>query len=363
MNLLCKKIVIFKKLKINNVLLNNRVAVGPMCQYSAINGRASSWHFSHLQKLSQLGAGMLILESTFPSKNAKISRNDLVLSNNLEKKSFIDLIKYIRKFSDIPLGIQICHAGNKGSSHIPWKKFNSSLTKKEGGWTTCAPSSIRRDKSWPIPIKLDLKKIYKIRKDFVNSAQLAKQSGFDLLEVHMAHGYLLHQFFSPITNKRTDEYGGNLIKRSQLLLEIANDIRQCWPKEKILGARVTAEDCLKNGITIDDCTYLVNELKNIGFDYVTPSSGGIKPITKKKIKPCYQVKYCHHLKKKIDIYVYAHGMIRTKKEIDRIISNDYADFVAISKPFINNPYWLFKIAKNNGINLEIAKQYSRCFQP
>ena len=275
--------MIFKKLKINNTLLNNRVVVGPMCQYSAINGKPSSWHFSHLQKLSQLGASMLILESTFPSKNAMISKNDLILSNNAEKKSFKNLIKHIRKFSNIPLGIQISHAGRKGSSHIQWEKFDSSLSKKEGGWATYAPSSIKRDKSWPIPIKLNLKEIYKIRKDFVNSAQLANQSGFDLLEVHMAHGYLLHQFFSPISNKRTDEYGGNLIKRSQLLLEIANDIRQCWPKEKILGARVTAEDCLKNGITIDDCTYLVNELKNIGFDYVTPSSGGIKPITKKKL--------------------------------------------------------------------------------
>jgi 2,4-dienoyl-CoA reductase-like NADH-dependent reductase (Old Yellow Enzyme family) len=355
--------VIFKKLKINNIFLNNRVAVGPMCQYSAINGRPSSWHFSHLQKLSQLGAGMLILESTFPSKNATISKNDLILSNNLEKKSFKNLTKHIRKFSNIPLGIQISHAGRKGSSHIPWKKFNSSLNKKEGAWTTYAPSSIKRDKSWPIPVKLDVKKIYKIRKDFVNSAQLAKQSGFDLLEVHMAHGYLLHQFFSPISNKRTDEYGGNLVKRSRFLLEIAEDIRQFWPKEKILGARVTADDCLKNGITMDDCTYLVNELKNIGFDYVTPSSGGIIPITNKKIKPCYQVKYCYQLKKSIDIKVYANGMIRTKKEINNMISNNYADFVAVSKPFINNPYWLFKIAKNNGINLEIAKQYSKCFQP
>jgi len=333
-----------------------------MCQYSAINGRPSSWHFSHLQKLSQLGASMLILESTFPSKNAKISKNDLILSNNHEKKLFKNLIEHIRQFSNIPLGIQISHAGRKGSSHIPWKKFNSSLSKKEGGWATYAPSSIKRDRSWPIPIKLDLKKIYKIRKDFVNSAQLANQSGFDLLEVHMAHGYLLHQFFSPISNKRTDEYGGNLTKRSRFLLEIAEEIRQHWPKEKILGARVTADDCLKNGITMDDCTYLVNELKNIGFDYITPSSGGIIPVTNKKIKPCYQVKYCHHLKKSIDIKVYANGMIRTKKEIDNIISNNYADFVAVSKPFINNPYWLFKIAKDNGINLEIAKQYSRCFQ-
>ena len=355
--------MIFKKLRINDIILNNRVAVGPMCQYSATNGKPSDWHFSHLQKLSQLGAGVLILESTFPSKDGRISKKDLVLSSNSEKKSFKDLIKHIRKFSNIPLGFQISHAGKKGSSHIPWEKFNSSLSKKDGGWTTYAPSAIKRDRLWPTPNELNLKKINKIKKDFVNSAKLSNKSGFDLLEVHMAHGYLLHQFFSPISNKRNDQYGGNLIKRSKFLLEIASDIRQIWPKEKILGARVTADDCLKNGINIEDCIYLVNELKRIGFDYVTPASGGIIPFTNKKIKPCYQVKYCHSLKKKINIKVYANGMIRTQKEINNIISNNYADFVAVCKPFMNNPYWLFKIAERNKKNLLIAPPYSRCFQP
>lgn len=353
--------MIFKSLRINNILLKNRVAVGPMCQYSATNGLPSKWHYSHLQKLSQLGSGLLILESTFPYQNAKISKNDLVLSNNLEKKKFVNLIDHIREYSDIPLGFQISHAGRKGSSHVPWFKFNAALTRKEGSWKTYAPSSIKRDTSWPKPFELDTKNINLIKRKMIHSSLLANQAGFDLLELHAAHGYLLHQFFSPITNKRHDQYGGNLIKRSRLILEIAQDLRKLWPKEKILGARVTADDCLKNGISMKDCIYLVNELKNIGFDYVTPCSGGIIPFTNKKIKPSYQVKYCASIKKKINIKVYANGMIRKKNEINNILRNNYADFVTVCKPFINNPYWLYKIADQENIKLNIPSQYSKCF--
>lgn len=353
--------MIFKSLRINNILLENRVAVGPMCQYSATNGLPSEWHYSHLQKLSQLGSGLLILESTFPYQDARISKNDLVLSNNLEKKKFIKLINHIRKYSDIPLGFQISHAGRKGSSHVPWYKFNTPLKEQEGKWETYAPSSIKRDTSWPKPIELDTNEINFIKKKMINSSLLANQAGFDLLELHAAHGYLLHQFFSPITNKRSDQYGGSLTKRSRLILEIAEKIRKFWPEEKILGARVTANDCLKNGISMSDCMYLVNELKNIGFDYVTPCSGGIIPFTNKKIRPCYQVKYCANIKKKIDIKVYANGMIRKKKEINNILENNYADFVAVCKPFINNPYWLYKIANEANVKLNIPAQYSKCF--
>ena len=353
--------MIFKSLKINNILLKNRVAIAPMCQYSANNGEPSNWHYSHLQKLSQLGSGLLILESAFPYHDAKISKNDLVLSNNYEKKKFIKLINHIREFSDVPLGFQISHAGRKGSSHIPWYKFNSPLKKNEASWETYAPSPIKRDISWPTPKELDINNIKKIKRKMIQSSLLANQAGFDLLELHSAHGYLLHQFFSPITNKRDDQYGGSLIKRSRLILEVAEEIRRLWPQEKILGARVTANDCVKNGISMKDCIYLVNELKNIGFDYVTPCSGGIIPFTNKKIKPNYQVKYCAQIKKKINIKVYANGMIRKKNEIENILNNNYADFVTICKPFINDPYWLFKIANKNRVKLKIPQQYSKCF--
>src|SRR6056300_770024 len=172
--------MIFKNLRINNIKLKNRVAVGPMCQYSAINGKPSEWHYHHLHRLSQLGSGLLILESTFPCHDAKISKNDLVLSNNLEKKIFINLINYIRIHSKIPLGFQLSHAGRKGSSHVPWYKFNTALTKKEGAWKTFAPMSNKRDISLPLPFEFQTIDNNKIKKKMIHSSFLANEAGFDL---------------------------------------------------------------------------------------------------------------------------------------------------------------------------------------
>ena len=204
--------MIFKKLSINNISLNNRVVVGPMCQYSAINSLPSDWHFNHLKKLSQLGAGALWLESIFPSKKSSITKKDLVLSNKLELKQIKYLLKQIKQISNSPLCFQISHAGKKGSSHIPWEKFNTPLKSKKGSSANLCPSSIKRSKSWPKPLELTLKKIMEIKKLFINSAKLANKAGFEILEIHMAHGYLLHQFFSPISNIRDDQYGGSLQK-------------------------------------------------------------------------------------------------------------------------------------------------------
>ena len=352
---------ILSPFKIKNIILPNRITVASMCQYSAKNGNASTWHYGHLQQLANSGAGMLMLESTAVSMKGRITLKDLALANKENEKSLKNLIKYIRSISKIPLGLQISHAGRKGSAEIPWIKSNHSLSGNNKKWTTCAPSAIKRDSNWPTPAALTILQIKKIVNEFKNSAKRAQRIGFDCLEIHMAHGYLLHQFFSPISNKRKDIYGGALENRCKLLIEIIHEIRKIWPKNKILGARVTADDCLKNGINIDDCIYLVNELKLLGFDYVTPSSGGIIPFTNKKVKPFYQVKYCHDIKKKINIKVYANGMIRTEKEINNIINNNYADFVAVCKPFINDPFWLFKIASKNNKNIDIPKQYSRCF--
>ena len=204
---------LLKPLKIKGIILPNRVSVGSMCQYSAEKGNPSLWHYGHLQNLAQSGAGLLMLESTAVSMEGRISKKDLTLFNNNNFKEFSKLRKHLKSISDIPVGIQISHSGRKGSAYIPWVKSNTPLEKKIGGWTTIAPSDIKRDKKWPIPKALNLKKMNSIIKAFKKSAYLANKAGFDCLEVHMAHGYLLHQFFSPISNKRKDIYGGNLKNR------------------------------------------------------------------------------------------------------------------------------------------------------
>lgn len=226
--------------------LNNRICIAPMCQYSAYNGNPSKWHYFHLRKLMQAGAGLLMIESTAVSKRGMISKKDLSLRN---KENFIklkNLFNHLKKISDTKIGIQLSHSGRKGSSALPWIKSNSPLEKKFG-WKTIGPSKIKRDEHWPYPKEASLKDLKKIKLDFIKSAIFAKKIKFDCLEIHMAHGYLLHQFFSPISNKRKDKYGFNLKNRCRFLLEIAKEIRKVWPQDKILGARVTGSDWLKKG--------------------------------------------------------------------------------------------------------------------
>ena len=242
--------MIFKKLKINKINLKNRIVVSPMCQYSAKNGCPTIWHYNHLSKLANSGAGMLMLESTAVNNAGKITHFDLCLNNDFQEKKFKNLKKYINRTSDIPIGIQISHSGRKGSSWVPWIKSNMPLNKKDDSWETYSASSIRRDKHWPKPKELQTKNLNNIFNDFMNTTKRAKRIGFECLELHMAHGYLLHQFLSPISNKRKDEYGIKKEISLNFYLKIAKGIRKIWPKDNILGARITATDHLKDGIRL-----------------------------------------------------------------------------------------------------------------
>lgn len=352
---------ILKPLKIKKIKLNNRITVASMCQYSAINGNPSNWHYGHLQQLANSGAGMLMLESTAISKNGKITLSDLALTNNNNEHSINKLIKYLRTISKIPIGIQISHAGRKGSAEIPWIKANQPLKNKKERWKTFAPSSIKKDLHWPYPLALSKVQIKKIVDDFVNCSKRAKRIGFDCLEIHMAHGYLLHQFFSPISNKRQDIYGGSLENRCRLLIEIVERIRKIWPKNRILGARVTGQDWLPNGSTIDDCVYLVKKLKKAGLDYVDVSSGGILTKTNIIFKKGYQVHLANKIKKETKIITRTTGMITNLNQAQKIINNNKADIVNMARKFIKSPTWLINEIKKKNKKIFLSKQYERCF--
>lgn len=351
---------VLKEFKINKVKLNNRICIAPMCQYSAINGNPSKWHYSHLGKLMKLGAGLMLIESTAVSKNGRISINDLTLENKKNFTEFKKLIGFLRKISSTKIGIQLSHSGRKGSSMIPWIKSNFPLKKK--GWQTLAPSRIKRDKNWPFPKEMTKKDIKTVRDNFISAANYSKKIGFDCLEIHMAHGYLLHQFFSPISNFRKDEFGGNLKKRCKLLTKIASDVRNVWPKNKILGARINGYDWLdKKGSTVNDSVYLSKQLKKIGFDYVCVTSGGIIPKTKIKFKKGYQVFLAKKNKINSKIIVKTTGMIEDIKHAEQIIKNNSADLVSFGRKFINSPNWLIKaLIKKNKV-IKIPNQYKRCF--
>ena len=354
--------MIFQGIQIKKTFLNNRVIIGPMCQYSADNGMPSKWHYKHLGSLTKLGASLVMIESTAVNKSGRITKKDLQLNNKTHSKAFFKLLKKIKK-NNTKIGIQISHSGRKGSSEIPWIESNKSISQAKGGWLTYAPSPIRRSTNWPVPKKLSLREIKKIKKDFIKCAKLALKAEFDCLEIHMAHGYLLHQFFSQISNNRSDKYGGNLKNRSRLLLEISQEIRKIWPDKKILGARVTGSDNLKGGIRIEDSIFLCRQLKKIGLDYVAVTSGGIIPKTNMKFFPGYQVKLAAKIKKEVNIKVITLGMINSKNLIHKILKGKLADLVAVSRRFIYEPKWLLeKKSKLKKIKKSlIPKQYLRCF--
>jgi len=352
---------LLRPVKIKSIILRNRITVASMCQYSAENGNPSLWHYGHLQKLAQSGAGMLMLESTAVSMEGRITLKDLTLINKKNTISFKRLLNHIKSFSKIPVGIQISHSGRKGSAKIPWEKSNTSLNKNQGGWKTYAPSSIARDVKWPTPRYLTISRIKKIIKDFKNCAVRAKRVGFDCLEIHMAHGYLLHQFFSPISNKRKDKYGGSLENRCKLLVEVTKEVRKIWPKNKILGARITGKDWLKHGISTKDCTFLIKRLEKIGLDYVCISSGGILPKTNIIFKPGYQVHLAKKIKKQTNMIVRTAGMITSFNQAKKIIENGSADLVVIARKFINDPNWLIRSIKKETGKISVPNQYKRCF--
>lgn len=353
--------MIFKEIKINKVKLKNRIVVSPMCQYSGKNGEPTNWHFNHLSKLANSGAGLLMIESTAVSNNGKITHADLCLSNDKQEKKFKQLKKELNNISKIPIGIQISHAGRKGSSFIPWIKANKPLDKKNKSWQTYAPSPVRRDKNWPIPKSFKKKQILNLVRDFKNTTIRAKNIGFECLEIHMAHGYLLHQFISPISNQRKDEFGGSLSNRLSVPIMIAKKIRKIWPKDKILGARITATDHLPKGIRLNDTKYLIKQLEKIGFDYVCVSSGGILPKTNLKFKNGFRKHLSKKLKKETSMIVLTSGLINEADFANKLIKNKSVDMVAIGRKFINDPYWIIKKIKNDNIKKFLPKQYLRCF--
>mgnify|MGYP001170732843 CR=1 FL=1 len=349
-----------KKFYLNKEKLNNRVCIAPMCQYSANNGNPSNWHYSHLTKLMQAGSGLLMIESTAVSKEGMISKKDLALKDKKNFIAFKNLFNHLKKISETKIGIQLSHSGRKGSSELPWIKSNFPL-KKSKGWKTIAPSKIKRDKHWPYPEEATLKDINKIKKDFIKSTIYAKKIGFDCLEIHMAHGYLLHQFFSPLSNKRNDNYGKNLKNRCRFLLEISKEIRKIWPKKKILGARVTGTDWMKKGSSISDCIFLCKNLKKIGFNYVCVSSGGVVPKTKVKFKKGYQVHLAKKIKDNVKIKVKTTGNIVDINHAEKIIKSGNADLVSFGRKFINSPTWLIKELIDHKKKIDLPNQYKRCF--
>ena len=352
---------LFDPLDLGGLVLPNRLVVAPMCQYSAISGFPTEWHTGHLQRLAVSGAGMLMLESTAVTLDGRISKNDLAISSDRHGAELGQLLDSIRSVSEVAVGLQISHAGRKGSVHVPWENKGRFLESTEGAWETVSASPERRDFDWPIPRELDVSGIANLIENFESASMRACKSGFDGLEIHMAHGYLLHQFLSPVSNKRKDAFGGSFSNRCRLPLEIVSKVRKVWPKNRILGVRVTGDDWLDGGWTADDCVRLVRELKMLEVDYVCVSSGGILPITGLQLGSGYQVHLAEQVKKATNVITRTAGMIKSPYQANTIIRNSRADLVAIGRQLIEEPWFVARSARELGRTPVIPKQYERCF--
>ena len=350
--------MINKKLILNGVKFSNRVVASPMCQYMANNGCPTNWHYHHLRNLIETGAGSLVVESTAISKAGRITERDLCLYNLNHYKAHKNLVKYLKNIKKIPIILQLSHSGRKGSAEIPWAKKNQSLKSKKK-WITFAPSALKRSKSWSIPKEMSLKEIIKVIKEFKISSKLAFRAGYDGVEIHMAHGYLIHQFCSPISNLRNDEYGLKK-KNIKFKIEIIKEIKKIKPKFKIIGARVTGMDHLNKGIKIQDAVNLITQLKKVGLNYVCVSSGGIIPITNLKFFKGFRYNIAKEIKKRCKIITRTSGLINDYKTIQKFLVDGKIDLVAIGRKLIKNKFFLINERKMNIKNF--IKQYKYCLK-
>jgi 2,4-dienoyl-CoA reductase-like NADH-dependent reductase (Old Yellow Enzyme family) len=346
---------LFSPIDLGGVTLPNRIVVSPMCQYSADDGCMNDWHFVHLGHLAYSGAGLLMVEATHVTRDGRITHGCTGLYNEHNEASVARVISACRRVSKSPMGIQIGHAGRKASSQVPWEGRDY-LRPGQQPWPTVAPSPLPFGDGWHVPRELSIKEIHDLVDAFVASTESARRIGFDVLELHSAHGYLLHQFLSPLSNRRTDAYGK---ERMKFPLEVACAVRESWPKERALGARISGNDWLEGGLGPDDAVAYARELERAGFDYVCVSSGGLLSHARLNLGPGYQVPFAEKVKHHTGLNVRAVGMIYDPEQAEAIVAQGKADMVAMARAFLDNPRWVWHAAERYGIKLDYPPQYAR----
>lgn len=350
---------LFSPIIIDQQTLENRVIIPPMCQYSAIDGKPTDWHKMHYGSLSHSGAGLLIFEATSICPDGRLSPYDLGLWDDETETAMSKLIKSIRKYSAIPIGVQLVHAGRKGSMPEPWKE-NKYITAQQGGWKTVAPSAIAYDDNHDTPKELTTDEIQTIIKQFAEAAKRADDAGFDMIEIHGAHGYLIHQFLSPLSNKRTDEYGGSLENRIRFAVEIFKAIRKVVPMEKAVGIRISATDWVEGGWDLEQSIVLAKTLKELGCSFIDVSTGALHKDQKIPVGPNYQVPFAQAIKEQVAMPTMTVGLITEATQAQAIIGTGQADMVAIGRGMLYNPHWAWQAAAELGAQVTAPPQYLRC---
>ena len=343
-----------------NLELPNRIVISPMCQYSADDGCASDWHLTHLGMLANSGAGLLVIEATHVERSGRITHGCLGLYSDANEAALARVIAHCKRIGSAKLGIQLAHSGRKGSSQRPWEGGRG--LKRNGGdepWETMAPSAIAFGDDWPPPREMEVKDFDRARDAFVNAAKRAVRIGFDAIELHMAHGYLLHSIATPLANKRTDEYGAGRQAGWRYLFTLAENLRQAVPREIAVGARITGSDWVEGGMTPDDAIEFARGLQQAGFDYVDVSSGGGAADVRNPATPGYNVPIAERVRREVGIATRVVGLIFNPHQADAIIREGKADMVALGRAMLDDPHWAWEAARQLGGEIVRPPQYAR----
>ncbi len=350
--------VLFSPASLRSLALPNRIVVAPMCQYSAKDGQANAWHTVHLGAMALSGAGAVIIEATSVEPEGRITPRDLGLWDDATEAALAPVLGAVREVSKTAIIMQVGHAGRKASSHVPWEG-GQLIPPGEGGWVTLAPSALPQKQGEAAPAALDEAGLARIREAFAATARRAARLGIDGIEVHAAHGYLLHQFLSPIANQRQDSFGGSLENRMRFPLEVFAAVRAAFPAEKPVGIKISASDWMPEGWDVEQSIAFVTELKQRGVDWVDVSSGGISPLQQVKLGPNYQVLFAQAIKAATGVATMAVGLITEAEQAEAILSQGEADFVAIARGMLYDPRWGWHAAATLGAQVEAPPQYWR----
>ncbi len=349
---------LFSPIRLAGLDLANRIVVSPMCQYSANDGVASDWHKTHLGMLANSGAGLLVVEATHVERIGRITHGCLGLYSDACEAALAEVVAHCKRIGSAKLGVQLAHAGRKASSQRPWEGAKA-LTAAEDPWPTIAPSALPFGPGWHTPRAMTEDDMARVRDAFVAAAKRALRAGFDAIELHFAHGYLLHSFASPLANKRNDAWGGSFDGRMKFPLEVARAVRAAVPRSVPLGARITGSDWLDGGITAQDAGEIAKALKAAGLDYLDVSSGNITPESRAPNDPGYNVPLAEEVRRASGLPVRAVGMIAGAKQAETIVAEGKADMIAMARAFLDNPHWAWHAAQALAADVKRPPQYAR----
>ncbi|HEY9657373.1 MAG TPA: NADH:flavin oxidoreductase/NADH oxidase [Allocoleopsis sp.] len=350
---------LFTPLTQRDVTFRNRIAVSPMCQYSSTDGYADDWHLVHLVSRAVGGAGMVMTEAAAVEPEGRISPQDLGIWTDSHIEFLAKIVAQLQAYGAVA-AIQLAHAGRKASTNPSWKR-DQILTTENGGWQPVAPSAIPFDEHSPMPIALDRNGIQRIKQAFVQSTQRSIDAGFKVIEIHAAHGYLFHEFLSPLSNQRDDEYGGSFDNRIRLLLEVVTAVREVMPDRYPLWVRISASDWLENGWDLEQSIALSEKLKHLDVDLIDCSSGGILPGAHIPVGAGYQTNFAAQIRQQAGIATGAVGLITSPQQADHIIRSEQADVVLLAREMLRHPYWALEAAKQLGHDIPVPVQYARAW--